>query len=428
MTCFSRTALVLCALLLPALTANAAPRDADAVASCRQLGAQVDRAGPAGTPVFVRSFEPQGGTDATLGPALTGAAFTYDQALAVTALVACNDAARAARIGDALVLAIRHDRHFQDGRLRNAYRAGPVEDGKPAVHGWWDAAAARWFEDPYQAGSASGNVIWAALALLTLEQATGKAGYGDAAVAAMRFVETLRDEHGVGGGFFGFEPQPTRYGWKSTEHNLDAVAAYRWLASRQPDVAAWRDGAVAARTFVDRAWSAEAGRFFTGTGIDGVTFERKTSALDVQVWPLLAVADPPQAWQRALRWIDQKHAIRGTDIVAGTNPIRGYDFNDDLDGIWIEGSAQVALAQRAAGQNAASDRLLRQIGRHRSPGSLSLAAVPNDAAADRISTGFASDPAAPADIVYYRRGHLGATAWLVLAQQRWNPFSGKRLP
>jgi hypothetical protein len=407
--------LFLLLLLLSAPPAAAAPDEL-----CSLLAARVDRAGPAGTPVFLRSFDAIGLRDATLGPALLTVSFVYDQALATIALVACGDVAHARRTGDALLRAVEHDRHYRDGRVRNAYRAGPVDELVPAVNGWWDSDRQRWFEDAYQAGTATGNQIWAALALLTLDEASGDHRYGAAAATAMRFVATrLQMQDGPGGfagGFVGFEPGPTEYRWRSTEHNLDAVAAFAWLARREPGVAQWRAGEASARSFVDAAWIAGEGRFATGTGADGVTFERKSSALDVQVWPLLAVAKPPEAWRAALRWIDQHHAIDR----------RGYDFNDDRDGVWPEGTAQAALAFRATGDAARSRALLAALDEARTPNGFYLSALPNDPASDRITTGFSSDDGAGVQVVYTKRGHLGATCWVLLARLGWNPFTGRK--
>ena len=75
-----------------------------------------------------------------------------------------TDAAR--RIADAMLQASQQDRHYHDARLRNAYRAGALPAGPAPLPGWWDAPAKRWFEDAYQAGTATGNVAWAALMLL----------------------------------------------------------------------------------------------------------------------------------------------------------------------------------------------------------------------------------------------------------------------
>src|SRR5256885_3799689 len=53
----------------------------------------------------------------TLFRSLRQSAFTYDNALAAIALIACGDVQRARRIGNALLIAGEHDRSFGDGRL-----------------------------------------------------------------------------------------------------------------------------------------------------------------------------------------------------------------------------------------------------------------------------------------------------------------------
>ena len=68
--------------------------------------------------------------------ALSQAAFTYDNAVAAIALVACGQIDQARRIGDALLLALDHDRYWHDGRLRNGYAAGA------------SAAQTRWLVGP----------------------------------------------------------------------------------------------------------------------------------------------------------------------------------------------------------------------------------------------------------------------------------------
>ena len=41
---------------------------------------------------------------------------------------------------------------------------------------------------------------------------------------------------------------------------------------------------------------------------------------------------------------------------------------------------------------------------------------------------FYTDPTGTVpDFFYYRRPHLGATAWAVLAETGWNPFTGERI-
>ena len=46
---------------------------------------------------------------------------------------------------------------------------------------------------------------------------------------------------------------------------------------------------------------------------------------------------------------------------------------------------------------------------------------------ERITTGLAIGSASTsADFFYYRRPHLGATAWAVLAARAWNPYAARR--
>ncbi|HYC05516.1 MAG TPA: hypothetical protein VED40_19650 [Azospirillaceae bacterium] len=404
--------------LLPAVLLLAAPTvgaETPAQAGCRAMAQRVAAYSGSG-PVFLRSFEKPEVLAPLDEPALATTAFTYDNALAAIALVSCGKVAEAERIGEALRLAATSDRHWRDGRLRNAYRAGPVES-MPLPPGWYDKAAGRWAEDPHQVGTSTGNVAWAALALLTLHEATGKAPYRDAAAGAMLWVvNATRDPSGPGGfagGFHGFEPAPDRLGWKSTEHNLDAAAALDWLA-RSTGEARWREPAREARAFLDAMWDAkgESGRFLIGTLPDGRTKATERSGLDAQLWPILGIADAPAGWRRALEHAERAHGVSG-----------GYDFNDDRDGLWVEGTAQAALSWRAAGDGKRAGALLAELARHVSPHGLLFATRE-----PRITTGLALGPASTnADFFYYRHPHLGATAWAVLAAQGWNPFTGKRL-
>ena len=102
--------------------------------------------------------------------ALDGVAFTYDNALAGIALLACGEPGSARRIADALVLASTRDAYYRDGRVRNAYKAGPMPEAKPALPGYWSAERNQWIADAYQLSSATGNVAWAALLLLNLQR------------------------------------------------------------------------------------------------------------------------------------------------------------------------------------------------------------------------------------------------------------------
>ncbi|MGJ4889300.1 hypothetical protein ACQR1Y_13960 [Bradyrhizobium sp. HKCCYLRH3099] len=361
---------------------------------------------------FIRSYEP-GADEEGLPLGLSTTAFTYDNALAAIALVACGHVNEARVIGNALVHAAGNDRSFQDGRLRNAYRAGPVGAGAALLPGWWDHQNNIWGEDPAQDGTATGNVAWAALALLTLHEATEEAAYLSSARRLMDWiiVNASHGTDGFSGGFHGYDPQQVRLTWMSTEHNADVYAVASWL-HRLTSEPRYRDAALTARRLLDRSFRGD--HFLLGTKPDGSLADANLLALDVQLWPWMAVPDAP-AWRKALGFAESKLAVDG-----------GFDFNGDRDGVWVEGTAQAALAYRMVGNAAASERLVAGLRADRTATGL-LNATRNA----RLTTGLSIDPTGATtiqDFFYYKRPHLGATAWAVLAETGWNPFTGAKVP
>jgi len=345
-------------------------------------------------PCLLRSWDVEGAGD--FARTQRDAAYVYDNALAGLALLAVGDASAAQRIGAALMLCQEKDRHWQDGRLRNAYAAGPATARLP---GWWDAASGRWVEDRYQVGSATGVVAWAMLLWLALAEATRDPRYRAAAGRAADWIEaTQRAPRGYRGGTIGHEPNPDPLTWVSTEHNIDLEAAFARLGRRA--------AASHAAAFVDSMWDARDGRYLAGLTPDGAP--NRASMLDANLWPLIARGVPGDR-RAALDWVMAHHAAGG-----------GLDFNDDRDGAWTEGTAFAALALRQAHEDAAAARFgVLLIGR-RAPSGL-LYATDVASLTTGLSTGI--DPAAADDFRYPRLPHLAPTAWAVLAAHRVNPFA-----
>jgi hypothetical protein len=399
------------ALLLP-FSASAfadSPRDVVAARACAAILTRVN-AVPGSGPVFLRSYDDASGQGAGKEPAL-GGAFTYDNALAAIALQACGQGAAARRIGDALLLAADNDRSGAPGRLRNVYRPGAVTAMPVPPMGWWSDAEHRWDEDPYEVGSAAGNLAWGALALLTLAAATHDQRYVYGAVQVARWtIGETRTGAGFMGGIYGYDDKAQRLTWKSTEQNTDLVAVFDWLARLQPQ-SDWKQWESSARSFVAAQWSEQAQRFWIGTLPDGATPNRADSGLDAELWPLL-LPDAPKAWGASLATVERTHRV-------GV----GFDFNDDRDGIWWEGTAQAALVYRATGAGAKADAIFAALETQFSPGGFIWA---TDRA--QITTGLALSPQSTTDdFRYYRLPHLGATAWAALAATGWNPFTGTRV-
>jgi hypothetical protein len=344
------------------------------------------------------------------GP-LSKAAFTYDNAVAAIALVGCGQLAQAGRIGAALLLALDHDRYWHDGRLRNGYAAGAIGEAPLALVGWWDEKSQRWLEDGYQAGSDSGNMAWAMLALLTLYANGGDKQFLDGALRLAHWVEGTLDTRGAGGfvgGYFGDQPAPQRQRWKSTEHNVDLAAAFGRLASITGD-AHWQQRAMRAANFVNAMWNARCSCFFVGTGEDGAT-ANPLLALDAQVWPLLALPGMAKKHAAVLSTIDGRLRFDG-----------GYTYSAGGGGLWIEGTAQVAVLLALMQRQSQARALRTVINAQRTPGGGYYAS-----GTATTTTGFmlATDPASPR--VYFHLEHLGAAAWAALADQGYNPFTGGR--
>ncbi|CAO4134811.1 hypothetical protein [Methylorubrum extorquens] len=376
---------------------------------CRALSGAVERTAPDGDPVFLASYEP-GPDEKEVPPPLRSTAFSYDNALAATTLAACGDLRRARQIGEAFLVAIESDRTFEDGRIRNAYRAGPVRARPVLLPGWWDAANKRWSEDRYQDGTATGNVAWVGLALLNLRDATQDPRFEKGATRLAAWIRARTARHngpGFTGGLDGYDPDQASLSWASTEHNLDIVALGMRLG--KPDDRAM---AASARTFLDAAFDERAGCFRMGTDTDGHMRGVEAVALDTQLWPLLGVVDPPEAWRRALYCATTRLGVPG-----------GFDFNDDRDGLWVEGTAQAALAYRSVQNEATAGELLQTLAGQRAPSGWLYAS--REA---RLTTGLRIGPASTQDdFFYFRRPHLGATAWAALAALGHNPFTGGRV-
>jgi hypothetical protein len=400
---------ILCiATMTGSMAASRAP-ESQRARYCAPLADAVTSQAAGANAVFVRSYE-HGEDESRLPAGLASTAFVYDNALASIALVACGNVTSATTIGNALSRAVRNDRSFPDGRIRNAYRAGPVGEGAPALPGWWDDKQKIWAEDAAQDGTSTGNVAWAALALLTLHQATKQESF---LADAKRLIdwEIVNTSSGSGfrGGFHGYDPQQVRLTWISTEHNVDVYAAAAWLF-RLTGEQKYADAASEARRFLERAFASN--HFLLGTKPDGSLADSGMLALDVQLWPWMALPDAPAQWRSALDFAATHLAVKD-----------GFDFNGDRDGLWVEGTAQASLAYRIAGDPRRSAQLLMTLETNRTPSGFL-----NATREARVSTGLSLDPTkTEADFFYFRRPHLGATAWATLAALAWNPFAGRQV-
>jgi hypothetical protein len=381
-------------------------------------------------PRLLRSFEtlPFQHLPAPVGDfdfVLRNSAHTYDNALALLAFLAGgspDDLRRARLIGDAFVYASRNDRTYGDGRLRDVYAAGDIAlppgwtpNGKSdtvPIPGFFDEAKQEYFEIE-QGGVSSGNNAWAMLALLALHLRTGGREYLDAAHRIGQFLLLQKSNEGLYPGFLGgFEepegPHPRQRSWSSTEHNLDIHAAFSLLYGIEGR-AVWRAGAEHARRFVESMWDPERGCNLTGTtNPDLRNAQPGQLPEDAQSWNLLAVPGALRLHPGLLECAEHNH--RAVD--AGFS---GFDFNEDKDGVWFEGTAHMAVALAMAGLEAQAETLRQEL--RRAQGNPPFGDGEGLAAASHegVTSGFG--------FLLFRRLHVGATAWNVFAQLCFNPFT-----
>jgi hypothetical protein len=388
-----------CALLQSVARAAASP---EAPGACDALVHQVDSVAPG--PLFLASFP-----TVTEGP-LYKTSFLYDQSVATIALVGCGHPQQARRLADALLAALERDRNWHDGRLRNGYAAGSVPAGAVKLSGWWDKQQGKWLEDRYQVGSDVGNLAWAMLALLAVRGDEHDSPYVAAAQRIGHWIERRRDTRGAGGftgGTEGSEPTPAENGWKASEHNTDLVAAFDQLATASADPR-WRRDATAAARFVDAMWNPQCACFAAGTGADGVS-KNNLLALDAQIWPLLAIPGAATRYGGAIGTVVKR-------LSAGD----GFAYSEAGPGLWTEGTAQMQLLYELLGKQSTAAALHVALLAERTGDGGYFAT--RDAS---IPTGFAlaSDPSLPRR--YLHLSHLGASAWVALAECQFNPFTAR---
>ncbi|MDR1082960.1 MAG: hypothetical protein LBL27_03720 [Coriobacteriales bacterium] len=366
------------------------------------------------TPLFLQSY-------ASVAPSADAAiinnfAYLYDNAAAALALSHAGKHERAQQIADAIVYALENDRAYSDGRLRNAYSSGDPHSFKgwlsgkgeqfARIPGFYDREDGQWYEDYYAVSTATGNLAWAMLALCEVyENAPARTDYLSAAREIGDFVLTLKDDAGgFTAGYEGWEGSEVKAGYKSTEHNIDLISAYGRLAELTGE-ARYTEAATHAETFVLTMYDEERHCFYTGTGEDGTTINKDVLPLDCNTWALLALGDRFEDATAVMEFVEQN--MRTED---------GYDFNTDKDGVWFEGTAQVALVYAQMGDTARYEEILALLDSNELP----TGSMP---AADRdgVSTGFIVNGT---DILweYGNRPHTGATAWLAFAQMNYNPL------
>lgn len=348
-------------------------------------------------------------------------AYVYDNAVALIALCGVGADGHAQKIADAMVFAQGHDRTFDDGRLRNAYISGnPKSDSGRSITnrevtirlpGFWQDG--RWQEDSYTVSTSTGNMAWAILALCTAAEsapAEKRTEYLDAAVRAADFVLTLQgDGHGFTAGYEGWDEAQIKVTYKSTEHNVALVRAFSALSDAVAETdksAAYHAAAESAQDFVLSMYDPKLHCFYTGTDYDGQTTSKGVIPLDASALSILALPGEIADVYAVLAFVEERMSVGD-----------GFDFSaGDLDGIWNEGTAQMAVCYNLTGAGEKYERTMQYL-------KTQAARDGSIPAADRdgVSTGFVV-VGSDALWEYHNAQSIAATAWYAFAQAKINPL------
>ncbi|MEU8848250.1 Tat pathway signal sequence domain protein [Streptomyces sp. NPDC048564] len=407
------------------------------------LAAAMDAHPDHGSTRLAQSYTDQAGLFST--------AFTYDNALAILALLAARTAdgrERAVVLGDALLYAQQHDPVHDDGRLRQGYNVGPYTfyDGSRQPDGFVRADGSVNVGTQFGfTGTAVGDMAWAGIALSALARRTGERRFLGGAVRIGEWIERNgRTDEPLGGYKFGVNGVDEKLPFTSTEHNTDLLCLFGRLA-RLTGERVWLARRARAEDFVIRMWEPDGGFFYTGTN-DGVTVNKSPIPEDTQTWTHLALDS--RAHARSLDWAARELAVldhagrRNSTVPAGQSyegvtfssasllanedaPIADSQPRPDRNGVWFEGTAHLALAlreRRRRGDEARARRLLGSIERAQDllGGGQTVGgrALPERAgvvsASSPLDTGFGFG--------YYPYRHVGATAWYLMAATRSNPL------
>jgi hypothetical protein len=283
----------------------------------------------------------------------------------------------------------------------------------------------RWLEDEYSVSLDTGNMAWAILALLAYHETEMNGSDSKYLTAAKEMGEWVQqncyDATGKGGytgGFKGWEPNPTKATYKATEHNIDLYAAFQrlYFITHQPK---WHERAEHARSFVKAMWDRVEGKFWTGTDRDGVTINEAVVPLDIQAWAVLSLNDDQalstEDRTRALSYVEQYMKLPGGYDYSRRHSRREHGYQGS-EGVWYEGTAQMAVAYDKLGNQVKGRELLALLKAAQTP----AGSLPASDQKYGLRTGF---QLSNGDCNrYFQRAHVGATAWLALAEHRVNPF------
>lgn len=291
-------------------------------------------------------------------------AYTYDQAVLAIAALIKGDAARARNL-----LNVLQSMQLADGSLCNAYYTDnrAVQEGTRNV----------------------GPNIWVAMAIMAYEKLTGDtATFRNMALRICNWaVNFQQSDGGINGGLDGSGNVLT---FASTEHQLDSYAALRYFG--------YGNQATGVKSFLDNVvWAGD--HFIVGRNDNG------NHVMDVNTWGVLALGLSGTHNYDAAQYYNL-YNMRTTQTLNGVS-YDVFDFNDQLNDIWFEGSSFMVVSLGMDNNTYWSQYFLNQIIKNQdSTGGIQYSLL-------GTYNGYWTMTDSRA---------ISSTGWLVLAIANYNPF------
>jgi hypothetical protein len=304
-----------------------------------------------------------------------GVVSLYDQALAAMAFLITGNTHRAEAIFN-----------FFNARIASELEAVPGGfsqfrdlNGVPNNHRWM------------------GDNAWLLIALNNYEHLTGKTTYAPLQEALGTWLLSLQD---TDGGFWaGYDASGNRLNYKVTEGNIDAYNALPGYTQVHVQLL---------RFLEDQRWDAATHSLMAWPENPPYRY-----ALDCHSWSYCLFRDFPAATLETA----ERFKTTQTATLSG-NTVTGYDIDDDLDHVFLEGCAQMALAYTLAGRADAGARILRDMEQawYTTPSEPETGGFPY---ASNFGTGYGDSPhwnGVDTKIA------LSPGVWYLFAKRGFNPF------
>lgn len=246
-----------------------------------------------------------------------------------------------------------------------------------------------------------GDNAWLLIAINNYKAKTGNTKYDLLAAEIANWLISLQDNDG--GLFAGYDSRGNLLNYKVTEGNIDAFNAIKGYSDFHKNLLQYLE---------DNRWNSNEKSLVSWPSNPTYLF-----ALDLHSWGFLLFPEYPIGTLTSA----EKYINSQTSTVSN-NRITGYCFDEDKDVVWIEGTAQMALAFDEANMITERDFYLDEITKNviesnhfESTAGFPYATNPGTAyGADNLWSG-ADDKIA-----------LSSGAWYLFAKHQFNPFAIER--